>query len=301
MRRVQRMKNLLGSTAGSSIQPGHPPDDALLELLIHMASSDGMFQDAEVEMLESVLSSWSSAQVRALIGQVAARTLDLDLLAAKLETDDDRWRALRFAARMASRDGHIDDDERKFLTSMADALNIGAGGLERIEREMLGPPANRLNALWLRMLFSKFSWDAADFADGGVLSRDLLPVVPEGAEAVMRIGVDSAEVMGIYKEGIVARFLEGPAFLEWTDIIALTSGVGLESSVRIHTLDGRIWSLVDARMSGIKLVFDRLYRPDEVPEELRATRPNLGEMLEAPPREHTWDETWDEFSHEADE
>ena len=43
---------------------------------------------------------------------------------------------------------------------------------------------------------------------------DLLAVVPQGVTPILRVGVDAAEVMGIYAEGIVVRFGEGDGWSE---------------------------------------------------------------------------------------
>jgi hypothetical protein len=164
---------------------------------------------------------------------------------------------------MAWRDEDLAAEERAFLQDLATALQLPEGALDRVLREMTGPPAERLSIENLRGLLSTMPWGAADFAEGDVQSTDLTPHVPEGALPVARVGVDQSEVIGIYNKGVVARFLEGAAFLPWHRIVGCARGKGLESSVRIHTDDGRIWSLVDARLSGIALFFDRLYRPDD--------------------------------------
>lgn len=285
MRRVDQVVSLLESQAGSAIRAGNPADDALLELLVHMASSDGVFDDAEIAMLERVLPSWNPTQIRAFIGKVEGSRLDLERLAAALSTEDHKWTALRFAARMAMKDEHLDPHEEAFLGSLSTQLDLPAGALERVLREVAGPPAERLGVEGLRTIINQYQWAAADFVDGPVQSRDLIPVVPQGSTPIVRIGVDQAEIMGLYAEGLVARFLEGAAFLRWRDIVGCTRGVGLESSVRLHTEDGRIWSLIDARMGGIQFLIDRLYRPD------KPHRPASAPTILGPA---TNDDTWDE-------
>lgn len=280
---VQDVVKLLESHAGSRIKPGDPADDALLELLVHIACSDGVVDDTEIALLEAVLPGWSQERLRTFIDEVTAKPLDLDDLASHLETDDQRWNALRFAARMAHRDETIEDEEQGFLDRLASALGLPADAVDRVHRENATGRLERLDPILLRRLIDAYPWEAADFADGGVMSADLVPMVPEGATPIVRVGVDAAEVMGIYDMGLVARFLEGPAFLRWRSIVTTSRGAGLESSVRIHTDDGRIWSLVDARMSGIQLILDRLYRPA-----------SEGGLIEALAQARDTASTWDE-------
>ncbi|MCB9681273.1 MAG: TerB family tellurite resistance protein [Alphaproteobacteria bacterium] len=281
---VDRVVHLLSSTGGSAIRPGTPADDAILELLVHMASSDGVFDDSEIEMLETVLPTWNATQIRAFIGKVSATEFDLDAFAAAMTDDDQRWTALRFAARMAYRDAHLDDAERTFLEDLAGRLGLPDGALERVLTESVGLPPELLAPDALRTLVEAYPWESVDFADGAVQSADLLAVVPQGVTPILRVGVDAAEVMGIYAEGIVVRFGEGPAFLPWRTIVGFSRGTGLDTAVRIHTEDGRYWSIVDTRMSGIERVIDRLYR--------RAMKLRPGpppEVVATVSRDDTWD------------
>jgi DnaJ-domain-containing protein 1 len=260
--RVDDVLHLLESHAGSAIRPGaHPSDDALLTLLVHMAFSDGVFEPSELAMLRKVAPLPDDEALQSWVHGIVSRPLDLEQIAAALDTDDRRWTALRYAARMAWKDEDLAPSERAFLNRLCAACELPPSALDRVLREMSGPPAERLDAEALRTLLDSFQWDAAQMAEGPVASTDLVPMVPPGATPVARIGVDHAEVLGLYQEGIVARFLEGPAFVYWREIISFNHGVGLESSVRIHTEDGRIWSLIDARLGALSLLFDRLFRP----------------------------------------
>lgn len=254
----------LESFAGSAIRYGaHPSDDALVHLLVHMALSDGVLDESELAMIERIMPGHSRAEVRAWIHEVRATPLDLTALGEALDTDDRRWVALRFAARMAWRDEELAAEERQFLERAVAALGLPRGALDRVLREMTGPPLERLDVAFLEEVLQGMAWGAADFAPGGVQSLDLVPHVPADARPVARVGVDHAEVLGVYDRGLVGRFLEGAAFLPWRRIVSAARGMGLESSVRLHTDDGRIWSLVDARLGAIALLIDRLFRPDD--------------------------------------
>ncbi len=257
---IARAVSMLESVAGSSILPGRPADDALLELLVHMASQDRVFEESEIAMLQRVVPSWTDGRVRAYLGEVAGRPLDLERIAGALDAPDQAWTALRYAARMAARDDHMDPTERVFLDTLAEALALPRGAVDQVLHELTRREVRRMDPGALREAVGRYDWGAADFADGPVQSRDLVPYVPEGATGVMRVGVDQAEVLGLYDEGLVGRFLEGPSFLPWSEIVGCSRGSGLESSVRIHTEDGRVWSIVDTRLAGIQMLLDRLYR-----------------------------------------
>lgn len=251
--------DLLDSIAGSAIDPSRPADAALLELITHAAISDDVVEDSEIGLLSRLVPAWNDTEVHAWIGRVAAAPLDLPHIARALGTDDHRWSALRFIARMAAEDGHVASEEHTFLLRVADAFSLPPDAVERVLAEGRQWPS-QVDPGVLRELGASVGWDAADFADGPVQSADLRAVVPEGATPSCRFGVDRAEVLGLYAEGFVARFLEGAAFIPWASIVSTSHGGSLESSLRIHTDSGRIWSLVDARMAGLARVFDRLRR-----------------------------------------
>lgn len=285
MSRIHQALSALHSHDGSAIRPGRPADDALLELLVHMASSDGVFDDEELALLNGVVPSWTPNQVRGLIGRVISTPIDLHRLATAWDSDDARWTALRFAARMAHRDGQVDPEELAFLDDLAHVLEL-SHALERVMGEVAGPAADRLDPIRLRALVESLKWDAAMTVPGAVASEDLRSVVPFEATPVLRVGVDHAEVLGIYAEGLAGRFLEGVAFLPWSRIVGCTRGAGLESAVRLHVDDGRVWSLVDSRLSGIGLLIDRLHRPDPTPSTTGAPTIRRGE-----PQSKTWDDS----------
>lgn len=255
MRRLDAVVELLDSHAGSRLRPGTPSDDALLELLGHMAIRDDVFDDAEIALLDRVLPDWNATTLHAWLGKVAATELDLDEVAHALSTDDQRWTALRFVARMAMADGHLDEAERSFLDELAEALDLGADAVDRVLGELDGP---LIDVDRVTRILDELNWSAVDFAEGDVQSEDLKTILPAERTPVRRVGVDGAEVMGIYAEGIAARFLEGVTFLPWEEIVATSRGSGLETTVRMHTEDGRIWSLVDPRLGGIGRVLERL-------------------------------------------
>lgn len=255
MRRLDAVVELLDSHAGSRLKPGTPSDDALLELLGHMAIRDDVFDDAEIALLDRVLPDWNATTLHAWLGQVAATELDLDHIAEALATDDQRWTAIRFVARMAMADQVLDDAERAFLDELAEALELPPDTVDRVLAELDSPV---IDVERLTRILDEMTWGAVDFGQGDVRSEDLMTILPAERTPVRRVGVDGAEVMGLYAEGLAARFLEGVTFLRWEDIVATSRGAGLETTVRLHTEDGRIWSLVDARLGGVGRLLERL-------------------------------------------
>lgn len=271
MDRLHVVVDLLDDQRDPRVTPGSPADDALLTLLSHMALRDDAFDDREVEMLAAVLPQWNATSLRAWLGRVASQPLDLYAIADKLDTDDLRWLAMRYCARMALADDHLDPEERSLLEAMSRVLHLPPSSVDQVldEVRQLRPPTREA----IEAALAHAGWDAPVFADGPVQSQDLLRVLPPGLTPIQRVGVDGAEVLGLYVEGLVGRFLEGVAFLPWTDIVTTSQGKGLASSVRLHTQDGQIFSLVDGRLSGITRILQRL-RPE------RRRRPGASPLIE---------------------
>lgn len=246
------------SRRSSYLRLGRPSDDALLALLVHMASSDGKLAEEELEMITSLLPGRSIQAMREWITAVSQHPLDLHAISQALDTDDRRWTALRYCARMATRDHEVDPRERSMLHQVARALGLPASAPAQVLRER----AQRDQPLYptqdLLDLLSALEWKAPQIVAGTILSEDLLELVPSEFTAVARIGVDRIEVMGLYEEGFVARFLEGPAFLRWRDIISCSHGKGLAATLKIHTEDGQTRHLLDGRLAGLRRLLQQL-------------------------------------------
>jgi uncharacterized tellurite resistance protein B-like protein len=258
-----------------------PADDALITLLVWVAFSDGHLSPEEHALLQRLL-GLSADETADYAARVRARPVDLDSIAAALDTDDRRWAALRFAGRMARSDTTIAPGERSLLERLAQALNLGPEAVLTVLRESGGPRPERLDAAQLRSTVSSLAWDVVGFDEAALQSPDLLAVVPNGARPVLRIGLDQVEVIGLFEEGLVSRFLEGVAFVRWREVVAAMGGAGVESSVRLLTESGRIYSLVDSRLGALRLLIDRTYR-----DKPGATRPVRVERV-------VQDETWDD-------
>jgi hypothetical protein len=243
--------------AGAALTPGKPADDALLGLLASMAYSDGDVHDAELDFLMKVRPGKTRAEVQAW-ALTHASPIDPNAIAAMVSDPDDRWKVLRFAARMAWKDGELADEEQSILDSLAEAMDLPERAVERVLREMAPDDGKRFTSNRMLRMLMDVHWDAVQLAGGSIVSEDLRSVLPVKSELVARVGLDKVEVMAFTTGGIVGRFQEGAAYVRWGELVTYTRSFGLGASVQLHTEDGRVYSLVDSRLSGIGPFLDRL-------------------------------------------
>lgn len=279
MARIAEWLEKMDTRARLALVPGVPADDAILALMVHMASIDGVVRPEELTLLARVLPGRSSDALADWVARVVASPLDYEALRRALVTEDDRWKALRYTTRMAVRDRDLAEAEIAFLDRLARALSLPDNAVAKVSVEMTSRMTERVDGTELERTLKSIGWDAVQFADGEIASPDLVPYVPTDAHIVARIGVDKVEVMGVYEEGLVARFLEGPAFLTWRDIIACTHGSGLAESVRIHTEDGATRTFADRRLNGVVALIERMW----IPEPPRNARPTVERRRGAAP------------------
>jgi hypothetical protein len=265
MNRVEEYFQLLQRSAQRTLTPGQTEDDALLALMVHMAFSDGHVHDNEIAFLAQVLPGRSEQALQEWVTQVSLDPAPLRAIADAFPTADEKWKGLRFAARMAWKDGEVSGDERELLDTLATHMALPKGAVDRVIHEMKGMNLAGVPASELRKHLHDIGWHSVQFAAGSLCSPDLIPLVPMGATLVSRLGLDSVEVMAFYEEGLLARFREGTAFLRWRTIVAWTHGTGLGDTVRLHTEDGRTWTLVDQRTNGLCVLLQRIL--DDMPDK----------------------------------
>ncbi|MBX2796649.1 MAG: TerB family tellurite resistance protein [Myxococcales bacterium] len=256
--------------AGRSLVPGRPADDALLTLLASMACSDGSVHDRELDFLVKIRPDLGSREAVAQWTMAHAQPVDLGRLAAVITRPDDQWKALRFAARMAWKDGELASEERRDLTALAGALRLPPGAVDRVLREMSPDDGKRFTADRILRTLMDVHWDAVQLASGSLVSEDLHAACPLGVEVVARVGLEKVEVMALCTDGIVARFQEGAAFLAWNELVTYTREHGLGEALVLHTEDGRHFTLVDRRLSGLAMLLDRLLDLDGDPSDAKA-------------------------------
>lgn len=266
MATVQDTLDLSGTAVVPSVlTPGEPAADAILHLLAHMANSDGVLHDGEMDFLAGILPGRSSDSLRTWVEQVGTEPPLLDEVADAISNDDMRWTCLRFTARMAWKDGELQKEEQVFLAKLAETLGLPSFAVERVLREM-EPSAERFTTARIIEVMQAVKWSAVQIASGPIASGDLGAVAPPGSQCVCRVGLDKVEVMGVYEGGLSARFLEGPCFLRWSEIVSYSRDFGLGSSVRLVTEGGVAYTLVDARLTGLCMVLDLLLGGDERPQ-----------------------------------
>lgn len=244
----------------AGLVPGRPADDALLALLVSLVRTDERIHEREIEFLGTLrpdlvghdaVEAWARAQ---------RAPVNLAEVAVAIDAPDDQWKALRYAARMAWKDGEIALAERDFLLALADALKLPPGAVDRVIREMEPDHGETFTADRIRMCLTRdLHWDAVQLASGALVSEDLRSVCPPGLDIVARVGLEKVEVMALATEGIVARFQEGAAFLRWTELVTYTRERGLGEALRLHLEDGRSFTLVDSRLAGLAFFLDRLF------------------------------------------
>ncbi len=258
MTRVDDFLDLVDNPSRRALTPGDPADDALLALMVHVAFSDGTVEEGELRFLQRVLPGRDPEQLLAWVRQVGSQPLDVAAVGAALPDADARWKAVRFAARMAWKDGEIQDEERALLQRLADGLALGEGAVEQVLSGILGRRGALPTAERLAEVLDGVTWNSVQVLDEPV-SGPIARVAPQGGHPVRTVAVDDVVVAAFFTEGLAAHFLEGTAFLAWDDLVTYTRVATLGAAVQLHTEDGRTWSLVDARMRGLTLVLDRLF------------------------------------------
>jgi len=258
MARASDLLALVDDPSRQGLTVGDPADDALIALLAHVAFADGTVDDRELDFLQKVLPGRDREALRAWASEAGTMDLDLEIVAESLPETEERWACLRFAARMACKDGVIAEPEARLLERLVQAFELPEEAIARVIDEVRGLAGGTVPAKRLAEAVGSLSWRAVQHGTG-VMRSDLRALVPRDAEVVHRIGLDNVEVLGFTTKGLVGRFLEGNAFLPWDDIVAYTRVPTLGASVQIVTEFGRRWTLVDHRLNGLGALFDRLY------------------------------------------
>lgn len=254
---MPQIDDALQLQAGTALIPGRPADDALLGLLASMACSDGEVHDDELAFLSKLRTDLDAASLRAWALQHEG-PVDPVAIASVVTRPDEQWKTLRFAARMAWKDGELAPEERDVLDALAGAMAMPEGAVDRVLHEMAPDTGERYQADRLLKTMVDIHWDAVQLAGGGLVSEDLCAVLPDGNKVVARVGLDKVEVMAVCTGGVVGRFQEGAAFIGWGELVTYTRSFGLGSAITLHTEDGRAYTLVDSRLTGLGTLLDRL-------------------------------------------
>lgn len=261
MTRVDDYLGLVDDPGRRALTPGHPADDALLALLVHVAFSDRTIDEEELAFLQRVLPGREPDQLMAWVEAVGAMPLDVKAVAAALPTTEERWKGLRFAARMAWKDGALQPEERTLLDQLGEALALGPHAVDQVLSEMEGRGGATVTAERIAQAAEKVTWNAVQVLDEPVVGP-IADVAPAGTHPVRVIALDDVVVMGLYEGGLAAHFLEGTAYIAWPDLVTYTRVPTFGAAVQLHTESGSTWTLVDSRLRGVTLVLDRLFGTD---------------------------------------
>ena len=258
MARVDDFLNLVDDPSRRSLGAEDPSDRALLELMVHVAFSDGVVAPKEMDFLQKVLPGRNEEALLTWVKETASQPFDFEAINTALEGVNERMKGLRFAARMALKDGSIQEEERAFMDSLAEAWGLDAGAVDRVFAEIRVQINGVVGRQHLVDTIKSASWGALQVA-GGHIESDLKHHAPRHLKPIARLGLDQIEVGAIFQEGFMARFMEGIAYIPWQEMVAYTRVATLGASLQIHTETGRTWTLVDTRLRGFAAFFDRLY------------------------------------------
>ena len=271
----------LTASERSTLKDGDAAHEALLALLAYMASSDGQVHPHELDFLERILPGRSRDDLAEWAkGHGSAGALDVDYVVRSITQPDEQWKCLRFAARMAWKDGEVADDERELLAGLARGFGLPQGAAQRVLRETAPRSASSLEPRLVLAAVQAPRWEAVQLAGGQLVSEDLCAVLPPEAEVVARVGVDRVEVMALTTTGVVGRFAEGPAFIPWDDLVSYSRSFALGATLQLHTEAGRSYTIVDSRLGGLALVLDRIMGDGSPPERPPASNPPVVELIE---------------------
>ena len=100
---------------------------ALLELLIHLAKSDGAVEDIENEILEQY-ADLVEVDLDSLSGE-----LPLEEILPQFESPTSKLIAVQELLRLAHLDGYFYDDEKRSIREVADRLGVPANLLQKAD------------------------------------------------------------------------------------------------------------------------------------------------------------------------
>lgn len=231
--------------------------EPVLTLLIAVAGSDGIAQEDEIVLLLQLQPRRTRDELVARVAEVAANPPDLDALARALPGADDRWRALRFAARMAWTDRFLASKEKLFLVQVGAAFGLPLDAVETVLDEMIGQARAGVDAVDVWAAINGMAWEELEFRTGH--PRSALAEVAPDEPAIGVLSAEGVEGVALFPSGIAAGFREGDAFVSWAGIASYSRIPVFGAAVRLETRDGRMLTLVDVRLRAIAAFLDRIY------------------------------------------
>jgi hypothetical protein len=239
--------------------------EAVLALLVHTAAADRDLSESEMGFLTRLLPGRDAEALRAWVLRVTQVPLDMEAVGQALPTPESRWTALRFVARMAFADGVVAADERALLVALAAALGLPGHAVDVVLSDHLARVVDEVDLERVSRAFEGFPWSSVELVPAEMMDATLGALVPEGAEPFFGVRLDDADVLSFFKQGLAAWFQEGPVWLPWRDIVAWSRVPSFGAALVLHTVDGRRFTLIDARLGGLAGLLQRIFGGDRAP------------------------------------
>ena len=260
MSRIDAYLQLIDEPSRPALSDAHPDDDVLLGLLAHLAFADGVVRDDEVALLRRVRPSLSADAARGWAEAASRNPLDVPALLRALPNEPERWAAVRVAARMVALDGDVASAERAQLLRLARAFGFSDAVVDRAIHEVVAV-VDRASPDAVTDALRQMFWDAL-VPDREPLGSALAAAVPAGCRLVCRVSVRTAatdeEVGGVFAEGILLPFDDGPAFVRWDTVDGYTRVPVPGAAFHLRT-GGRVRSVSDPRLRDLGALLDAVY------------------------------------------
>lgn len=229
--------------------------EAAMSLVVAVVASDGVVRDEELLLLTQLDprrafdAGWVTAE--------AARGIDLDALGKTFGSEENRWRALRLAARVAWTDQQLASEEKALLVRLAASFDLPRDAVEIVLADMVGSPGRAVTLAHVEAALTGMAWEELEFARGA--ARSSLSQVVTGEDALGVLRIEGVEVAVLYPSGFAAGFREGDEFVRWSEIAQYTRIPVFGAALRIDSTASRTFTLVDVRARPVGAFLDRVF------------------------------------------
>lgn len=266
--RIDQVMSGEDGTVGGGLNLDDQADAALLALVARVAFSDNDLDDAELAFLSRLVPRRDPAQLAHWVRAVSAKDLDYAAVRAALPSPEDRWKALRFAARMAWKDGAFDGGELRYLSHLAVQLELGESAADRVLEDVQVAPSGELAPEAVAAALGDTAWSVIEVMASNPESGELVACAPDGAELIHALSLDGEAIIVLFTTGMSACFAEGTSFVRWSDIAAYSRVSTFRASVEIFLEDGSTRTLVDSRLRALTFLLDRWFvKANEAPSQ----------------------------------
>lgn len=260
MSTIDALLELIGDPERRAAEPLIAPDDPLMDLLVHLAFSDGVLADDELALLVRLRPDQTVHQVREWLQRFDHGTFDARAVAA---AGHPPFKVLQLATRMVCMDGDVAKEEIVILEDLAEAMHLDEEAPKRAVDEVVAPggalPEERVLASLRNMLWRKLE-PTRDEPSG-----ELGAAIPGDAEHVATMLHGNDEVAALYLDGFAAYFEDGARFVRFDEIETYTRVPVPGASFHVHTLKEHL-KIADGRMRELGQLLDFLYGRDHIPD-----------------------------------